>query len=148
MRLRTFLALVLLLSGSSVAMARNTIVNISMKSVLDMPEAKEKLHAGIHFYLMGQPTPQVAGRFATVVTNRKTNNANKSDVRGCMWAALSALISLQDAVEAQGQGANAVVDIVSYYQKNVRESATDFECHAGAIIAGVALRGTVAKVDQ
>ena len=47
---------------------------------------------------------------------------------------------------AKQLGANAVVNIVSYYQKNVMSSPTEFECHAGNIIAGVALRGEFVKI--
>ena len=41
-----------------------------------------------------------------------------------------------------------MIDIVSYYKKNEYRSATDFECHAGAIIIGVALKGTYAKIAE
>jgi hypothetical protein len=46
----------------------------------------------------------------------------------------------------QARGANAVVDIVSYYKKNEFKSASNYECYAGSILAGVALKGTYAKV--
>ena len=75
---------------------------------------------------------------------RKTNGVGKDDTFGCKWAALSALIALQE--KAKQQGANAVIDIVSYYKKDVFSSPTEYECHAGAVIIGVALKGTYAKV--
>ncbi len=146
MRSMTTLAFALLLAASGIAAARNTIVNIPIKSVLEMPEAKGKLNGSVRFYLKGQATPQVVTRFGDVVTNPKTNGFNKSDLRGCMWATLSALVSLQSRVALVGQNANAVVDIVSYYKKHEHVSSTDVECHAGALIAGVALKGTLAKV--
>ncbi|MNT94475.1 hypothetical protein D3C72_2361760 [compost metagenome] len=80
------------------------------------------------------------------VSNRKTNGVGKSDEDGCRWAALSALIALQET--AKSLGANAVIDIVSYYKKNEVASPTDYECHAGAVVVGVALKGTYAKVAQ
>ena len=49
---------------------------------------------------------------------------------------------------AQQLGANAVVNIVSYYKKDVMSSTTEFECHAGAIIAGVALKGDFVKIAE
>ena len=49
---------------------------------------------------------------------------------------------------AKQLGANAVVNIVSFYQKNVMSSPTEFECHAGAVIAGVALKGDFVKVEE
>jgi hypothetical protein len=52
------------------------------------------------------------------------------------------------AGRARTEGGNAVINIVSYYKKNVFSSATEYECHAGAIIAGVALKGTVVKLSK
>ena len=56
----------------------------------------------------------------------------------------SALLALQSGAKARG--ANAVVDIVSFYKRNEFRSASSYECHAGALMAGVALKGTYAKV--
>ena len=70
------------------------------------------------------------------MTNKKTNAANKSDAEACRWVALSALRA-QDGARSR---ANAVVDIVSYYKKNEFKSSTNYECYAGTILAGVALK--------
>ncbi|SPS01227.1 excinuclease ATPase subunit [Cupriavidus taiwanensis] len=126
------------------ALARDTKYMMPLQEVLDMPEAKEKLDDSFRFYLSGQKTPKVLERLDSGVSNRKTNGVGKSDEDGCRWAALSALIALQDT--AKTKGANAVVDIVSYYKKNEVASPTDYECHAGAVVVGVALKGTYAKV--
>lgn len=79
-----------------------------------------------------------------MVTNRKTNAFGKSDEKACDWAAQSALISLQEA--ARKAGANAVINIISYYKKVENADPVNYECHAGAVIAGVALRGDLAVV--
>ena len=78
------------------------------------------------------------------VTNKKTNGVGKSDVESCNWVALSALKALQEG--AKDRGANAVIDIVSYFKKNEFRSATHYECYAGNIMSGVALKATYAKV--
>ena len=54
------------------------------------------------------------------------------------------LAALQES--AKSRGANAVVDIVSFYKQNEFKSATNYECYAGTILAGVALKGTYAKL--
>lgn len=131
---------------SAPAHARDTKYMLPMQEVLDLPEAKEKLDDSFRFYLSGQKTPKVLQRMDSGVSNRKTNGVGKSDEDGCRWAALSALIALQET--AKSQGANAVIDIVSYYKKNEVASPTDYECHAGAVVVGVALKGTYAKVAQ
>lgn len=126
------------------AFARDTVLHIPFADVLAMPEAQDKLDKEMKFFLAGQSTPKVIKRFSTDTSNPKTNGVGKSDEFGCKWAALSALINLQNS--AKREGANAVIDIVSYYKKNEYKSATDFECHAGTFVIGVALRGTYAKL--
>ena len=100
----------------------------------------------VKFYLAGN-TPAGKASVVTpgVVTNKKTNAFNKTDYQACSWALQSALITLHQA--AKNVGANAVTDIASYYKKNERKDPKTYECHAGAVIAGVALKGNLAKVE-
>lgn len=126
------------------ATARDTELHLPLADVLDMPEAKEKLDGSVKFYLAGQKTPKVLKRLESDVSNRKTNGVGKADDVACRWAALSALIAFQD--KAKQLGANAVVDLVSYYKKNETKSDTNYECHAGAVVVGVALKGSYANV--
>jgi hypothetical protein len=124
--------------------ARDTVYRLPLAEVLAMPEAHGKLDGSVRFYLAGQTTPPVVDKKGEAQANRKTNGVGKGDTDGCKWAALSALIALQE--QARGRGANAVVDMVSYYRKNVYTSATEYECHAGNIVIGVTLKGTYATV--
>ena len=57
---------------------------------------------------------------------------------------LSALMTLQEGAKAHG--ANAVTGIVSYYKKVEYKNASQYECHAGNIMSGVALKGRYAKL--
>ncbi|HEY9106348.1 MAG TPA: excinuclease ATPase subunit [Roseateles sp.] len=145
MRLRLALAALSALLLAGPAAARDTVLHIPLADVLDMPEAKSKLDPAFKFYLAGQATPKIVKRYSSDVSNPKTNGFGKDDNFGCKWAALTALINLQDS--AKRQGGNAVVDIVSYYKKVEYKSSTDFECHAGALVIGVALKGVAAKVE-
>lgn len=129
---------------STPALARDTILNIPLADVLDMPEAKEKLDGSVKFYLAGQKTPKIIKTLGSDVSNPKTNGLGKSDEYGCKYVALSALINFQNS--AKREGANAVVDMVSYYKKNESKSDTTFECHAGTFVIGVAFKGTYAKI--
>ncbi|MFT4172703.1 MAG: excinuclease ATPase subunit [Rhodocyclaceae bacterium] len=128
------------------AQARDTTLHLSIAETLSMPEAKEKLDPSVTFYWGAQKTPKVLEKLSTDTTNKKTNAFNKSDEEACKWAFLSAVIALQD--KAKALGANAVINTVSYYKKVEYSSPTEFECHAGAIIGGVALKGTYAKVAR
>lgn len=129
---------------STPAAARDTKYMLPFQEVLDMPEAKDKLDGSVRFYLSGQRTPKVLEKKDSDVSNKKTNGVGKADEEACRWAALSALISFQE--KAKSLGANAVVDMVSYYKKDTNASASEYECHAGAVVVGVTLKGTYAKV--
>jgi hypothetical protein len=132
------------LTASASASARDTEYKLPFAEVLEMPEAKQKLDGSVKFYLAGQKTPAITEKKGEDVSNRKTNGVGKDDVAGCKWTALSALIAHQE--RAKTLGMNAVVDIVSYYKKRTFSSPTEYECHAGAVVIGVALKGTYAKV--
>ena len=80
---------------------------------------------------------------AGVVSNKKTNAANKTDEKSCQWAFLSTVKQFQD--RAKSQGASKVGNIVSYYKKNTFQSTTQYECHAGNLMSGVALKGDIVK---
>lgn len=143
MKLRIAAALAALLIGTSVQ-ARDTIVLIPLADVIDEGESTGKLDGSVRFYLDGQRAPAVLDRFGEAVSNRKTNAANKSDAEACRWVVLSALVALQE--EAQSRGANAVTDIISWYKRKTYRDPAKVECHAGALMAGITLKGNYAKV--
>ena len=128
------------------AFARNTAVTVTLESVLEMPEAKAKLDGSVRFFLAGAPTPKVIKKFGEDTSNAKTNAFNKTPEEACRWNALSALIKLQD--KAKKDGANAVIDIVSYREHEDFKSPTDLQCSDGAFLAGIALKGTYATVGK
>jgi len=136
----------LTLSAAWPAHARDAKLMFPIAPALEAKDAKEKLDGSVKFYFGDQETPKVLTKLGTDVTNQKTNAVGKSDERACNWVFLSAMIQLDK--RAKQLGANAVVNIVSYYQKNVTSSATEFECHAGTIVAGVALRGEFVKLAE
>ena len=136
----------LALSVAWPAYARDTKYLLPIAVALEAKDAKEKLDGSVKFYFGNQPTPTIVTKLGTDVTNQKTNAFGKSDERACNWVFLSAMIQLEK--RAKQLGANAVVNIVSYYQKDVMSSPTDFECHAGTVIAGVALRGEFVKIAE
>ncbi len=139
-----FAAIAAVLLIAPPAHARDTRHEFPLQDLVDSQLARDAgIDGSVRFYLAGQPV-SVTKRFGQDIGNRKTNAVNKSDEYACQWAALSVLRAFQEG--AKSRGANAVVDIVSYYKKNEFRSTTNFECHAGAIMAGVALKGTYATV--
>jgi hypothetical protein len=126
------------------AYARNERLRLPVKDAMETEDAKAKLSGDVKFFFAGQKTPKALQTLGTFTSNKKTNFANKSDKEGCQHAFLSSMLALQD--RAKREGGNAVVDIHSYYDKQVFKSETEYECAAGNIVGGVALRGTVVKL--
>ena len=136
----------LALVAAAPAIARNTAVNVTLDSVLNMPEAKAKLDGTVRFYLAGSATPHVARKLGEDTSNAKTNAFNKTAEEACRWNALSALIKFQD--HAKRDGADAVIDIVSYNAHETFSSPTDIQCLDGTFMGGIALKGTYAKTGK
>lgn len=134
-----------LLFAAPQAFARDTRVEQSLAELVNSQEAKDAgIDGSVKFYLVGQSHPAVLQSFGSDSSNRKTNAFNKSDAEACRWVTLSVLKALQDG--AKVKGANAVIDVVSFYNGKEFSSPDNYECYAGAIMAGMALKGTYAKV--
>lgn len=136
-----FLAMLagLLLAGT--VEARDSRHMLSIEQALATADARAKLDGDIQFLFGRGADGEVAQRHGEFTANRKTNAFNKSDAEACNWVFLSAMLTLQE--RARKEGGNAVVNIRSYYKKNEIDSSTEFECGAGALVAGVALKGEV-----
>ncbi len=128
------------------AHARDDKHMFPIKDAMETEAAKEKLDPGIKFYFGNQSHPKATKKYGNFSTSKKTNAFNKSDDQACQWAFLSALLALQD--RAQREGGNAVINIASNYKHKTVKSNTEYECHAGNILAGVALKGDVVKLAQ
>jgi hypothetical protein len=134
-------ALVAGLALAASAQARDTRHLLPIEEAMNTPAAQEKLDPNIRFVFADAPHGGVAEQHGNFVTNKKTNAFNKSDEEACRWVMLSALLSLQDRVRAEG--GNAVINIESFYKREPMVSRNEYECHAGMLMAGVALRGDV-----
>lgn len=126
--------------------ARDTEHRFSLEEALNTEAAKEKLDGSVKFYFFGQSTPKVKTKLQVAATNKKTNAFNKSDKEACEWAFLSAMLQLQ--LKAKELDADAVIDIHSFYKKDTFKSSTEYECHAGGFVAGVALKGEFVKLGK
>jgi hypothetical protein len=106
-----------------------------------------RLDGSVKFYLIGngpQGTQQLLRR--DVVSDLRTNGFNKSDHDSCEWVLQSNLIKLQ--ADAKRVGANAVVNIVSYYDQHVRKDLNTYECRAGVFVTRVALKGDLVRLPE
>lgn len=147
MQRKTWTAVALLTATllPGISQARDTTHFLDFASVVAEAVQAGRLDGTVKFYLAGNtPAGQVTVINPNVTTSQKTNAFNKTDEEACRWALQSALIRLQNA--AKSAGANAVVDIASNYKSKEYKDSAKYECHAGALMAGVALKGKVANV--
>ncbi|MEW6371870.1 MAG: excinuclease ATPase subunit [Pseudomonadota bacterium] len=128
------------------AQARDTKLMLPLEGALADNNAKERLGDTVKFYFGDQKTPKVLQKLGSDQTSQKTNSFGKSAETACNWAFLSAMLRLQ--ARARELGANAVVNIVSNYKNIEHSSATEFECHDGAMMTGVALKGDFVKIKD
>ena len=143
-RLTLALATVLTLAVAPAADARDSRQHFDIATAIAAGKADGTLDGSVQFHFKGGRSPAVTTRLGPAKTNKKTNAFGKSDGTACQWVFLGALKALQEA--ARSRGANAVIDIESNYKSQVFSSATQYECGAGGLMAGVALKGVYAKV--
>jgi hypothetical protein len=142
-RIATACALTVLFVASA-AQARDERLKMPIKDAMETVDAKDKLGTDVKFFFGSQASPKPTQTLGSFTSNKKTNFANKSDEEGCQRAFLSAMLALKD--RALREGGNAVINIHSIYKSEKFESATEYECGAGKLMGGVALRGTVVKL--
>jgi uncharacterized protein YbjQ (UPF0145 family) len=139
-------AILLSITQAETAEARNTRYTLAISDLKADARYSGAVPDDVAFYFAGQQHPAIESNLGEFVTNRKGNSAGRPDEEACRWTMMSALKQLRDrAIE---EGGNAVINIVSYYKKEVFASETQYECHAGAIISAVALKGTVVKLKK
>ena len=143
-RLTLALATIATLAIAPTAAARDTRQQFDIATAIAAGKADGTLDCSVQFHFKGARAPAVASRLGPARTNKKTNAFGKSDATACQWVFLGALKALQEA--AKERGANAVIDIESNYKNQPFSSATQYECGAGGLMAGVALKGVYAKV--
>jgi uncharacterized protein YbjQ (UPF0145 family) len=136
-------ALLASLSLATPAQARDDKLKLPIAAALEANDAKAKLE-GVQFYFGDSKTPKVLSKIGTDQTNQKTNAFGKTPETSCNWAFLSAMMALHK--HAQQIGANAVINIKSNYKNQPFSSTTEFECHDGALMSGVALKADFVKI--
>jgi len=129
---------------SGLSQARDDVAAYSLADIMGSQLGKEKLGGEVKFYFGSSKHSRVLKEFGEFSTSKKTNAFGKSDTKACQWAFLSAMIALRD--RALLEGGNAVVNIKSNYKHNLTSSNDTFQCGAGAVMAGVALTGSVVTI--
>jgi len=125
--------------------ARESISEFDVANGLKSPGQENLLDIGLFFG--DKKHPKIDNTISkNVTTSKKTNAFGKSDEVACNRAFLSAIISLQK--RASTSGGNAVINIRSNFKHNEYSSQSKFQCGAGNVIAGVALKGDIVKLAK
>lgn len=127
------------------ASARNDKYLLPISSALQAKDAPETPNGAVKFFFGDQEYPAVSAKLGNYSTHQRSSTRPAEDARSCNVAFLKALVALQK--RAQQAGANAVVNIASYYRNITFSSATEFECHAG-VSAHVMLKGDMVKIAE
>jgi uncharacterized protein YbjQ (UPF0145 family) len=128
------------------ATAADRTMMVPIANAMGVNDAQGRLGDTVKFYFGDQKTPKVQSKITSDSTSQKTNSVGKSPEEACHWAFLSAMLALKK--KAESVGANAVINIVSNYKHKEMSSQTEFECHDGNIVSGVAFKADFVKIDQ
>lgn len=136
------LSCVVIIAG--VAHGRNVKLIVPIADALAARDVKDRPTGAVKFFFATEKTPAIAKKFGTAIASPRTGAGGLNDQRACHEAFLWTLVDLEQ--RAQRAGADAVVNIVSYYQRTERASASEFECHVGNVIVTVWLKGDLVKL--
>jgi len=138
--------IVLSLSVSAVipAYARKVKLILPIAAAMEATGIPDRPTGSVKIFFGNQKPPEIFMKVEGHVATPRSGAMGMSDEKAYYGALLWILVALEK--RAQQMGANAVVNIVSYYQKNEMASATGFECHVGNVIATVWLTGDLVKI--
>lgn len=127
--------------------ARNVKYMLSIPNALESEPAKAQLDSSVKLYFGPQTYGAPAQKIVTLDAHGRVQLEYKADLSSCNASFADALKTLQR--NAKDAGANAVVNIASYFKKGpLVSSATEFECHAGSQYTHVMLKGDLVKISD
>jgi hypothetical protein len=148
MKAAGFAALLVSLSLCTVnAQARDEAVYLSIQEATKVNEPKGRLDGSVKFYFGDQPYPEVEEALSQgEIVYKRGNISIGSAEAACNFAFLVALTNLQ--IRALREGANAVINIESYYKNVSFKSNDQFECWVGQVRTGLMLRGDFVRLKR
>jgi hypothetical protein len=140
-----FTGSIVVLLAAAPASTRNDKYLLPISSALQSKDAQETPNGSVKLFFGNQQPPEISAKLGSYSTHQRSTTRPSEDAKACNVAFLKALVFLQK--RAQQAGANAVVNIVSYYKNDTLSSGTEFECHAG-VAAHVLLKGEFVKIPD
>lgn len=130
--------------GASPVIAEGSTLEISVADALAKPEMQQQLRDSVKFFFGNAAHPDVAHVFKKYTTNKRAKAEGNSLQGPCEQALLSALLQFQK--RAIQIGADAVIDIHSYYRHEEVSSDTSIQCHDDVTKVKVVLIGNFVKL--
>jgi uncharacterized protein YbjQ (UPF0145 family) len=138
------LVLPLALLAAAPAFADDAVSNHSIASVVERPDFATET-GGVRFFFGNSGHPAVARSIEqNATTSLRTRKLGRSNEEACQWVMMSALVQLGS--HATSLGGNAVINVRSNWRNQEFSSATEYQCAAGFLMAGVALKGDVVSL--
>jgi uncharacterized protein YbjQ (UPF0145 family) len=144
MRLSLILILTTVLFSGCVA-DRNVPKPFVIADALAVTEYQEKLKS-MALYFGNQPHPPVARTLGERKTSTRANVVGRENKLACDRAFVSGSARLQRA--ARKMGGDAIINIKSNLKRREISSKTHFQCASGVLMSGIALKGTVVKLEK
>lgn len=136
-----------LISTVAPAQARDNKVLFPIAGAMAENDAKSRLGDDVQFFFGDQkPAGKIAETLGSDKTSQKTNAFGKSPQTSCNWAFLSAMLALKK--RATALGADAIVNIQSNYNNQPHSSDSEYECHDGTLMSGVALKADFVRLKK
>lgn len=134
---------VLLFAMVSLVEARNVKYLLSIDGAMQ----GANIDGSVRFFFAKQQAPAVAKRLGSASVHEKVSTRPERDEESCRAAFRDAVDALHK--RAKRDGADAVVNIVSYFKNETTSSPTGFQCHAGAAACVVEGRdGAISAVTR
>jgi uncharacterized protein YbjQ (UPF0145 family) len=138
------IVLPLALLAAAPAFADDAVATYSIASVVERPDFATET-SGVRFFFGNAPHPAVSRSIeANATTSLRTRKLGRSSEEACQWVLMSALVQLRN--HATSLGGNAVINVRSNWRNQEFSSATEYQCAAGFLMAGVALKGDVVSL--
>jgi uncharacterized protein YbjQ (UPF0145 family) len=142
----SFVAMALSVFIAELAHGRNVELLVPIADAMAATGITDRPTGAVKFFFTTQKSPEIIKNLGSYLAAPRTGAAGRSDQRACHEAFLWTLLNMEK--RAQRVGANAVVNIVSYYRKKEMASVSEFECHVGNVIVTVWLKGDLVKIAE
>ena len=126
------------------AASEGNVLEISLADAMAKPEMQQQLRGFVKLFFGNSPHPEVAHVFNRYATKKGVRSSGNAIQESCEKALLAALLQFQ--TRAVRLGADAVIDIHSYYRHQEVSNDTSVQCHDNIRKVYVVLIGNFVKL--